>query len=115
MHLNEPEYISVQNEDGSEMTQEFTTPEGLREFMTICPSDKKPLMVIYLLHSLGLKSGLCFTKSIESTQKLQMLIEAYEQLQPEEKRIRVQEYSSDLGPIKRKQMLKQFKEGHIDL
>lgn len=97
------------------MKQEYTTPEGLKEFMTICPTDKKPLMVIYLLHQLGIKSGLCFTKSVESTQRLQMLIEAYEQTQPEDKRIRVKEYSSDLGPVQRKKMLKQFKDGQIDL
>ncbi|KAL7316515.1 ATP-dependent RNA helicase dbp6 [Mucor circinelloides] len=115
LHLNEPEYISVQNEDGSEAKQEFTTPEGLKEFMTICPTDKKPLMVIYLLHQMGIKSGLCFTKSVESTQQLYTLIEAYESTQPEDKRIRVKEYSSDLSPVQRKQMLKQFKQGHIDL
>ncbi|CAO3606685.1 unnamed protein product [Mucor hiemalis] len=83
--------------------------------MTICPTDKKPLMVIYLLHQMGIKSGLCFTKSVESTQRLQMLLEAYEATQPEDKRIRVKEYSSDLGPVQRKKMLKQFKEGQIDL
>ncbi|KAL9554472.1 hypothetical protein MBANPS3_002802 [Mucor bainieri] len=115
LHLNEPEYISVQNEDGSEAKQEFTTPEGLKEFMTVCPTDKKPLMVIYLLHQMGLKSGLCFTKSVESTQRLFTLIEAYESTQPEDKRIRVKEYSSDLNPVQRKQMLKQFKQGNIDL
>ncbi|KAI7898685.1 P-loop containing nucleoside triphosphate hydrolase protein [Cokeromyces recurvatus] len=115
LHLNTPEYISVQNEDGSQMKQEYTTPEGLKEYMIICPIEKKPLMVIYLLHQLGIKSGLCFTKSIESTQRLQMLLEAYESTQPEESRIRVKEYSSELGPIKRKQMLKQFKDGQIDL
>ncbi|CAO3654801.1 unnamed protein product [Mucor fragilis] len=115
LHLNEPEYISVQNQDGSEAKQEFTTPEGLKEFMTICPTDKKPLMVIYLLHQMGIKSGLCFTKSVESTQQLFTLIEAYESTQPEEKRIRVKEYSSDLNPVQRKQMLKQFKQGNIDL
>lgn len=115
LHLNEPEYISVQNEDGSEVRQEYTTPDGLKEFMTICPTDKKPLMVIYLLHQMGIKSGLCFTKSVESTQRLQMLIEAYEAQQPEDKRITVKEYSSDLGPVQRKKMLKQFKEGEIDL
>ncbi|KAI9481664.1 MAG: P-loop containing nucleoside triphosphate hydrolase protein [Benjaminiella poitrasii] len=115
LHLNNPKYISVQNEDGSQANQEYTTPEGLKEYMTVCPTDKKPLMVIYLLHQLGIKSGLCFTKSVESTQKLQMLLEAYEATQPEEKRIRVKEYSSELGPVKRKQMLKQFKDGQIDL
>ncbi|KAI8354136.1 P-loop containing nucleoside triphosphate hydrolase protein [Choanephora cucurbitarum] len=115
LHLNDPEYISVQNEDGTQVKQEYTTPEGLKEYMTICPTEKKPLMVIYLLHELGLKSGLCFTKSVESTQRLFMLIEAYEAMQPEEKRIRVKEYSSELRPVQRKQLLKQFKEGQIDL
>ncbi|KAI8372182.1 P-loop containing nucleoside triphosphate hydrolase protein [Blakeslea trispora] len=115
LHLNDPEYISVQNEDGTQIKQEYTTPEGLKEYMTVCPTEKKPLMVIYLLHQLGLKSGLCFTKSVESTQRLFMLIEAYEAMQPEEARIRVKEYSSELRPIQRKQLLKQFKEGQIDL
>lgn len=83
--------------------------------MTIVSTEKKPLVVIYLLHQLGVKSGLCFTKSVESTERLQTLINAYEALQPEEKRIKVKEYSSELRPTERKAVLKQFKDGEIDL
>ncbi|KAI8971474.1 P-loop containing nucleoside triphosphate hydrolase protein [Mycotypha africana] len=116
LHLNDPKYISVQNADGSDATaQDYTTPEGLKEYMAVCATEKKPLMVLYLLHHLGLRSGLCFTRSVESTQKLQTLVEAFEQTQSEDKRIRVKEYSSELGPVQRKQMLKQFKQGQIDL
>ncbi|KAI9280682.1 P-loop containing nucleoside triphosphate hydrolase protein [Sporodiniella umbellata] len=115
LHLNDPEYISVQSGEGRSGQTEYTTPEGLKEYMSIVSTDKKPLMVIYLLHQLGVKSGLCFTKSVESTERLQTLINAYEVLQPEEKRITVKEYSSELKPSERKNVLKQFKEGEIDL
>ncbi|KAG1501534.1 hypothetical protein G6F46_003223 [Rhizopus delemar] len=115
LHLNEPEYISVQHEDEDHAQREYTTPEGLKEYMIIVSTEKKPLTVIYLLHQLGVKSGLCFTKSVESTERLQTLINAYEALQPEEKRIKVKEYSSELRPTERKAVLKQFKDGEIDL
>ncbi|RCH91966.1 ATP-dependent RNA helicase dbp6 [Rhizopus stolonifer] len=115
LHLNDPEYISVQQEDGDSGQKEYTTPEGLKEYMSIVSTEKKPLMVIYLLHQLGVKSGLCFTKSVESTERLQTLINAYEALQPEDKRITVKEYSSELKPSERKTVLKQFKDGEIDL
>ncbi|CEG81192.1 hypothetical protein RMATCC62417_15419 [Rhizopus microsporus] len=83
--------------------------------MAIIPTEKKPLLVVYLLHRLGIKSGLCFTKSVESTERLKTLIDAYEALQPEEKRVRVKEYSSELRPAERRTVLRQFKEGEIDM
>ncbi|CAO3680052.1 unnamed protein product [Rhizopus microsporus] len=115
LHLIDPEYISVQHDDEEATANEYVTPEGLKEYMAIVPTEKKPLLVIYLLHCLGIKSGLCFTKSIESTERLKTLIDAYEALQPEEKRVRVKEYSSELRPAERRTVLRQFKEGEIDM
>jgi len=116
LHLNDPEYIAVQStEEVGEQKQEYTTPEGLKEFMVVCSTEDKPLTFICLLHQIGLTSGLCFTKSIESTQKLRLLVDAYEALQPEEKRLVVKEYSSDIRPKDRKMLIKQFKAGQINL
>ncbi|KAI8980534.1 P-loop containing nucleoside triphosphate hydrolase protein [Pilobolus umbonatus] len=114
LHLNEPEYISVQDEGGSEK-KEYTTPEGLKEHLITCSTEDKPLTFIYLLHNIGLTSGLCFTKSIESTQKLRLLLDAYESTQPEEKRMVVREYSSDIRPKERKLLIKKFKAGEINV
>ncbi|KAG0170862.1 ATP-dependent RNA helicase dbp6 [Apophysomyces sp. BC1034] len=114
LHLTNPEYISVQRQGDETDLPQYTTPAGLKEFMTICSVDQKPLMLIYLLHHLKIKSGLCFTKSVESTQRLQMLIDAYE-AKREGPKTRVAEYSSELNASQRKSMLKRFKEGEIDL
>ncbi|SAL95545.1 hypothetical protein [Absidia glauca] len=113
LHLTDPEFISVQRQ-GSETNQpQYTTPAGLKEYMTICSTDKKPLTVIYLLHQLKIKSGLCFTKSVESTRRLKMLLDTYGKQTGAG--LNIVEYSSDLKASQRKSLLAQFKEGHIDL
>ncbi|KAL0084475.1 P-loop containing nucleoside triphosphate hydrolase protein [Phycomyces blakesleeanus] len=114
LHLTDPEYISVQVIGDDSTRPEYTTPAGLKEHMVVCNADQKPLMMIYLLHQVGITSGLCFTKSVESTQRLQLLIEAYEELN-EGKKTRVAEYSSDLSVSQRKSLMKKFRAGEIDL
>ncbi|KAF7721631.1 ATP-dependent RNA helicase dbp6 [Apophysomyces ossiformis] len=114
LHLTNPEYISVQKEGKETDQSQYTTPAGLKEHMTICSTDKKPLVLIYLLHHLKVTSCLCFTKSVESTQRLKMLLEAYEARQ-EGPKTRVAEYSSELNASQRKAMLRRFKDGEIDL
>ncbi|KAI8086422.1 P-loop containing nucleoside triphosphate hydrolase protein [Halteromyces radiatus] len=113
LHLTDPEYISVQHDNDETNQPQYTTPAGLKEYMLTCPSAKKPLFLIYLLHHLKIKSGLCFTKSVESTRQLQILLAAY--VKQQELDINVVVYSSDLKPAQRKSLLKEFKEGKINL
>ncbi|KAI9302128.1 P-loop containing nucleoside triphosphate hydrolase protein [Cunninghamella echinulata] len=113
LHLTDPEYISVQRQQQQGDQPEYTTPAGLKEYMMICTSDKKPLLLIYLIHQLKIKSGLCFTKSVESARRLQLLLSAYAKQQ--DISFNIMEYSSDLNATQRKTMLKQFKDGQIDL
>jgi ATP-dependent RNA helicase DDX51/DBP6 len=113
LHLTDPEFISVQRQGSDTHQPQYTTPAGLKEYMTICSTDKKPLTVIYLLHQLKIKSGLCFTKSVESTRRLKMLLDTYGKQTGAG--LNIVEYSSDLKASQRKTLLAQFKEGHIDL
>ncbi|KAI9270447.1 P-loop containing nucleoside triphosphate hydrolase protein [Phascolomyces articulosus] len=115
LHLTEPEYISVQRSADAEQVPDYTTPEGLKEFMTVCSLELKPLHLIYLLHHFNIRSCLCFTRSTDSTRRLQMLVEAYEARQKDHDKIIVADYSSELAKSERKTLLKKFANGEINL
>ncbi|KAI8150173.1 P-loop containing nucleoside triphosphate hydrolase protein [Fennellomyces sp. T-0311] len=115
LHLTEPEYISVQRTNDMDQAPDYTTPEGLKEFMTVCSSELKPLHLIYLLHHFDIRSCLCFTRSTDSTRRLQMLIEAYEARQKDYTKIVVADYSSELTKSDRKTIMKRFADGEINL
>ncbi|KAI7866841.1 P-loop containing nucleoside triphosphate hydrolase protein [Spinellus fusiger] len=110
LHLMDPEYISVQN---TQESVRYTTPVGLKEQMVVCTGEQKPLVMIHLLHVMKITAGLCFTKSIESTLKLRLLLEAYEAGQTTP--LRVADYSSDFNVAQRKSTMKKFRAGEIDL
>lgn len=114
LHLTDPEYISVQRATTEEAPL-YTTPPGLTEYMSVCTSQSKPLILIYLLHQYNIKSCLCFTKSIESTQRLKLLVEAFEKRQNIGPKLVVAEYSSDLNVSERKAILKRFHDGEITM
>ncbi|ORX54086.1 DEAD-domain-containing protein [Hesseltinella vesiculosa] len=113
LHLVDPEYISVQGMDGTQ--QQYATPAGLKEHMTMCATAKKPVVLIYLLYQLKVKRGLCFTKSVESARQLRLLLDAYNKALPADQALVIVEYSSDLANSKRKALMKQFKDGQVDL
>ncbi|KAI8371479.1 P-loop containing nucleoside triphosphate hydrolase protein [Radiomyces spectabilis] len=114
LHLTAPEYISVQRSSDNDAAPTYTTPAGLKEYMIVCPTQQKPLMLIYLLHEKKVQSALCFTKSVDSTRRLHMLITAYEERHQGPK-LKVAEFSSDLKAGERKSILKQFRNGEIQL
>ncbi|KAI7876279.1 DEAD-domain-containing protein [Lichtheimia hyalospora FSU 10163] len=116
LHLTEPEYIAVQRSEEMEDKPDYTTPEGLTEYMTVTSAERKPLMLLYIMHTFNIQSCLCFTRSTESTQQLKTLVEAYESRQStHDTKIVVADYSSDLPPSERKSLLKRFKNGDIHL
>lgn len=83
--------------------------------MVVSPSALKPLMLIYLLHDMQVKSALCFTDSTDSANRLQRLIAAYEARHQCEHPIVVAEYSSELSSHDRRTLLQKFSRGEIHL
>ncbi|KAL9965510.1 hypothetical protein ACROYT_G029316 [Oculina patagonica] len=103
-----------QTTDAGESTTDATTaarysiPEGLSEYMTVCNSGEKPLMVLYFLTQLKFQRVLCFASSLEATHRLYLLVKLYGGVQ-------VAEYSSSLNPQQRKGILRDFKLGKLQL
>ena len=67
-------------------------------------------MLLNLLHNHNVRNALIFTKSSESTSRLVLLIQSFEELRTSEgARITVRAYSSDLPTSERKTILEKFK------
>lgn len=123
-----------------DFNQAHTLPSTLREHMLILPSALKPLHLIELLHrenseeilagedqdgdvkdplKSSLRNVLCFTKSVESARRLVGLLRNFEEIWKwnggVDKGLEIREYSSDLGKGERKEILKDFKGGKIDM
>ncbi|KAJ9106074.1 hypothetical protein QFC21_001213 [Naganishia friedmannii] len=96
----------------------FALPSTLTERMVILPSEFKPLNLLYLLHDarFGIKSALCFTKSVDSAERLLMLIHFFEDAYPgSTRKLVVKGYSGELGTAERTKLLGDFKKGDVDL
>lgn len=92
--------------------------------MVVCDSSQKPLVLFYLVHSMGITNALVFTKSAESTLRLVRLFEFFEAARStgkgsdasqQKKPVVVQDYSSDLSPSERKSVLGKFRAQKIDM
>ena len=91
--------------------------------MIVCDSSQKPLVLFYLIHSIGITNALVFTKSAESTLRLVRLFEFFEKAcstgegsaTQYKKPVVVQSYSSDLSPSERKSILEKFRAQDIDM
>lgn len=86
----------------------FSVPEGLSEYMTVCNSGEKPLMVLYFLTQLKFERVLCFASTLEATHRLYLLMKLYGGIE-------VAEYSSSLSPPQRKGILRDFRLGKLQL
>lgn len=87
----------------------FTIPVLLDEFKVICQSTaEKPLVLIQLLRQLNLTQTLCFTKSVEATHRLYILLK-YMKIND------VAEYSSNLPQSNRSDILQQYRDGEIKM
>jgi len=122
LHLTNPQYVAVRSggqigKDDDDAGEKYTTPDTLREYMIVCPSDQKPMLVLHLLYNLNVKAALCFTKSVESAHRLYMLITFFERARGEsgDRKVAAAEYSSDLTQSARRSILKKFKQGEIQL
>ena len=87
----------------------FMIPSQLSEVRLDCPSaGEKPLVLLQLLQKEGLSQTLCFTKSLEATHRLFILLKLMGALQ-------VFEFSSTLSQSMRSDILDQFRAGHVKL
>jgi ATP-dependent RNA helicase DDX51/DBP6 len=85
--------------------------------MIVLPPDLKPLNLLHLLHSpqFEIKSALCFTKSVDSTERLLRLLEFFEDAYTAGGRLVAKSYSGELETSVRRKLLAEFAKGKIDL
>ncbi|KAJ1724831.1 ATP-dependent RNA helicase dbp6 [Coemansia erecta] len=123
LKLVSPLYIAVTSDedgDSSGPAAKYTFPSTLSEYFSICPEDKKPLWLMYMLWNKVVGRGICFTKSLETAHRLAQLMQVWidgvpSDKWPEGKRAVVAEYSSEVSFAERTRLLRLFKEGDIDL
>ena len=136
--LRDPKYFVVQNAesiyhavDGTNAAaaalgaEEFAMPAGLSEHYVTMSSERKPLIMFYLVHQLGISNALVFTKSASSTARLVKLFGFFEEAyhdsmdidgdETTKRRFVAQSYSSDLPPNERRTILEKFKKQEIDM
>lgn len=86
--------------------------------MIVCPPELKPLNLLHLLHTpqFGITSALCFTKSVDSTERLLLLLGFFEAAyMGGAKRLVAKSYSGTLDVSARKRLLAEFARGEIDM
>ncbi|KAJ2718844.1 ATP-dependent RNA helicase dbp6 [Coemansia sp. Benny D115] len=117
LRLVRPLYIAVTggSEDGT-----FAFPSTLREYFSTCRLEDKPLWLMYLLQELGVRHGVCFTKSLETAHRLAQVMQAWAGLLPQDgadgkRAVVVAEYSSDLSSAERTRIMRMFKQGEISM
>ncbi|OZJ03692.1 hypothetical protein BZG36_03492, partial [Bifiguratus adelaidae] len=135
LHLQNPQYISVVSVDTAKTTDavdetvktKYALPSTLKEYYVVCETEQKPLHLIHLLRTKTITSALCFTRSVESTRRLNLLLQLFNERWEREhvhqkgtvtqpsSRIEAAEYSSDLSQSQRKSILSQFKRGKLNL
>lgn len=116
LQLYQPILFTVNRQDEDELPPaatgkliaRHTVPESLSQYMAICSDGEKPLMVLYLVTQLKFQRVLCFTSTLEATHRLFLLVKLYGGVQ-------VAEFSSNLSPQQRKGILRDFKEGRLQL
>lgn len=106
LRLNNPVYLSV-----SADSTKYTVPDDLEEHMIVAEDGEKALVLLHLLKEHQLSSALCFTKSVEATEKLALLLRRC----CPDAQDRISSFSSDLLPEKRASLLESFNEGSVDL
>ncbi|XP_040843098.1 ATP-dependent RNA helicase DDX51 [Ochotona curzoniae] len=99
--------------DGDEQGQEgsagkYAFPVGLTHHYVPCRLRFKPLVILHLLLQRKLSRVLCFTNSRENSHRLFLLLQAFGG-------VSVAEFSSRYGPGQRRDILKQFEQGKIQL
>merc|ERR1711939_171277 len=133
LHLHNPIYLAVTESRGAstavngleaddtaaliESERHFSLPAGLKESMIVTQTASKPLVLLHLIYTLSLTSVICFTKSVESAARLVLLLQAFADIYGKigGKEGKIQGYSSELTPARRKDVLEHFRNGQIQI
>ncbi|XP_060105825.1 ATP-dependent RNA helicase DDX51 [Heteronotia binoei] len=91
-----------------ETEKKYTLPEGLSQYYVPCNLRSKPLLLLHFLLRMKFSRVLCFTNSKETSHRLFLLVRAFGG-------VNVAEFSSRLSPAERKQALKGFQQGKVQL
>ncbi|XP_044025588.1 ATP-dependent RNA helicase DDX51 [Siniperca chuatsi] len=108
--LHQPRlFSSIHSPSNTTQKQDrFDFPQGLTEYYVPCTLSKKPLLILHFILRMKLSPILCFTNSRETAHRLYLLVQLFGGLQ-------VAEFSSRLSPGERKNTLKEFEQGKIQL
>ncbi|PPQ77116.1 hypothetical protein CVT25_010810, partial [Psilocybe cyanescens] len=126
LELRSPKYFIVQGSDANHpesnlmdvVTEKFSMPTTLTEYMIVSDPSEKPLVFFHLVHTRDITNALVFTKSAESTLRLVRLFDFFEAKRTQNQTFTplvVRAYSSDLPSQERKSILEQFKNQKINI
>ncbi|KAI7828482.1 P-loop containing nucleoside triphosphate hydrolase protein [Kickxella alabastrina] len=122
LKLVRPLYVAVtqpQADSQADGTARYAFPASLREFYAMCAADEKPLWLMWLLWTEGVRHGVCFTKSLETAHRLAQVMQAWAAAVtdwPEGRpAVVVAEYSSDLAAGERARIMRMFRAGEISM
>ncbi|RWS22287.1 ATP-dependent RNA helicase DDX51-like protein, partial [Leptotrombidium deliense] len=99
---------STSSSSTSSDVSNYVIPTKLKEKMIIVKEEMKPAIIWYLVEELGYRKVICFTKSVESTKRLYLLLRQIAG-------ITVVQFSSHLKASVRDEQLKKFRDGKIDV
>ncbi len=95
---------------------QYALPASLTEYIYVCPPERKPVLLLYLLGEGAMTRALCFVKSVEATERLCILLRAAAAAAAGRARaLRIEAFSGSLGGAERRRMLEAFEGGEIDL
>ncbi|XP_067123874.1 ATP-dependent RNA helicase DDX51 [Centruroides vittatus] len=94
------------NKITNEPAIKYVTPAELTEYFVVCNPTLKPLVAWYLVVLRNYKKVLCFTKSVESSHRLHLVLKRMGKLT-------VEEFSSHVPNSQRKENLKKFISGKV--
>lgn len=107
--ISKEQSMDVDHSD-DHFTGKYTTPQGLQEYYIECrvPTNK-PLVLLYLLHTLKLRKVLVFAGSQATVQRLHKLMQEYSE------EVKIAQVSGDISKKRRTQIIRQFSRSHIDV
>ena len=108
IHLYLPILFSAVLTESLQENETPMIPVGLTQKVVYVDEDKKPLIVWYMLQILGYKRVLCFTRSLENTHRLYLMLKHVPGVE-------VAEFSSSISAKERASTLKKFIDGKIDV
>uniref|UniRef100_H3C0Y4 ATP-dependent RNA helicase n=1 Tax=Tetraodon nigroviridis TaxID=99883 RepID=H3C0Y4_TETNG len=88
----------------AQKAERFDFPQGLSEFYVPCTLSRKPLLILHFILRMKLSPILCFTNSRQAAHRLSLLVKLFGDVQ-----------AAELSPAVRKNTLKDFQQGSIQL